>query len=77
MANVNSNIDASDINIKHYDPKSKHKNRRSLLLLLAVFILPLLLAKLALDNQWLAQGVTNQGKLLTQPLTTAELGIND
>ncbi|MBU2869526.1 hypothetical protein [Colwellia sp. E2M01] len=55
---------------------STHKNRRSLLLLLAVFILPVVLAKLALDNQWLSLGVTNQGKLITEPLTLAELGLD-
>ncbi|MEI6894018.1 MAG: hypothetical protein V5789_05195 [Colwellia sp.] len=55
--------------------KSVHKNRRSLLILLTIFILPVLLAKLALDNQWLALGVTNKGKLLTQALTLKDLGI--
>jgi hypothetical protein len=55
---------------------AKNKNRRSLLLLLTVFILPILLAKLALENQWLDLGVTNQGKLLEQPLTLDELGID-
>ena len=52
------------------------KSRRSLLLLVTVFILPILLAKLALDNQWLNLGVTNQGQLLTQPLTLKDLGID-
>jgi hypothetical protein len=56
---------------------TNNKNRRSLLLLLAVFILPILLAKLALDNQWLNTGVTNQGKLLSQSLTLSDLGINE
>jgi len=56
---------------------SKHRNRRSLLLLLLVFILPILVAKLALENQWLDLGVTNQGKLLDQPLTLNELGIDE
>lgn len=56
---------------------SQKRNRRSLLLLITVFILPILLAKLALDNQWLNLGVTNQGKLLAQPLTLKELGIDE
>ncbi len=55
----------------------QHKNRRSLILLLTVFILPVLLAKLALDNEWLNAAVTNQGTLLTQPLSLNDLGIND
>ncbi len=58
-------------------PSPNHRNRRSLLLLITVFILPILLAKLALDNQWLNLGVTNQGKLLAQPLTLKELGIDE
>ncbi|TWX66314.1 hypothetical protein ESZ36_15720 [Colwellia demingiae] len=56
---------------------SQKRSRRSLLLLITVFILPILLAKLALDNQWLNLGVTNQGKLLAQPLTLQELGIDE
>jgi hypothetical protein len=56
---------------------SNQRNRRSLLLLIGVFILPILLAKLALDNQWLNLGVTNQGKLLAQPLTLKDLGITE
>ena len=55
---------------------ANHSSRGSLLLLITVFVLPLLLAKLALDNQWLKLGVTNQGKLLSQKLTVEELGIN-
>lgn len=53
-----------------------HSSRRSLLLLITVFVLPLLLAKLSLDNNWLTLGVTNQGKLLSQKLTTEDLGLN-
>lgn len=54
----------------------KHKNRRSLVMLLAVFLLPIILAKLALDNQWLQLGVTNQGKLIKQPMTLTTLNID-
>lgn len=55
--------------------KANHSSRGSLLLLITVFVLPLLLAKLALDNQWLKLGVTNQGKLLSQSLTLEDLGL--
>jgi hypothetical protein len=55
----------------------KYKNRRSLVMLLAVFLLPIILAKLALDNQWLQLGVTNQGKLIKQPMTLTTLNIDD
>ena len=68
---------AKSISPSEANNSSSKKNRRSLLLLLTVFILPILLAKLALENQWLEQGVTNQGQLLTQQLTLTDLGINE
>jgi hypothetical protein len=79
--NPNDSSDGSTVSLASNstdlsDQTSKHRNRRSLLLLVSVFILPILLAKLALENQWLDLGVTNQGKLLDQPLTLNELGID-
>lgn len=43
------------------------KPKRSLLFVLAVFILPVVLAKLALDQSWFEQAATNRGELL-QPV---------
>lgn len=77
MVEASNELESSETNTMSNKNSSAHKNRRSLLLLLAVFILPLLLAKLALDNQWLNKGVTNQGKLLTQQLTLTDLGISE
>lgn len=54
----------------------KKKNRRSFLLMIAVFVLPIVLAKLALDGHWLATGVTNKGTLLTNELTLEDLGLD-
>ena len=54
----------------------KKNNRRSFLLLLAVFILPIVLAKFALEGKWLATGVTNNGTLLTDELTLEKLGVD-
>ena len=53
----------------------KTKSRRSLILLLSVFIIPVVLAKLALTNQWFNEGVTNQGTLVEGELTLANIGI--
>ena len=50
------------------------KSRRSFVLLLAVFILPVVLAKLALELQWFNYGVTNKGQLYDKPLSMTELG---
>ena len=55
--------------------KIQQKNRRSLLIVIAIFALPIILAKFALDGDWLATGVTNKGTLLTNELTLAQLGI--
>ena len=52
------------------------KNRRILLLVIAVFVLPIILAKFALDGEWLATGVTNKGTLLTNELTLKQLGMD-
>ena len=68
---------AKSISPSDANNSSNKSNRRSLLLLITVFILPILLAKLALENQWLDLGVTNQGELLTQQLTLTDLGMNE
>jgi len=52
------------------------KNRRSFILMIAIFVLPIVLAKFALDGQWLATGVTNKGTLLTSELTLEDLGLD-
>ncbi|MBA6391598.1 hypothetical protein H4J38_12555 [Colwellia sp. BRX10-3] len=53
-----------------------NKSRRSMLILLAVFIVPIVLAKLALNQQWFNYGVTNQGQLIENELTLAQLGLS-
>tara|TARA_R110001592_G_scaffold272077_1_gene538620 strand:+ start:1898 stop:2506 length:609 start_codon:yes stop_codon:yes gene_type:complete len=55
---------------------SQYKNRRILLMVIAVFALPIILAKFALNGGWLATGVTNKGNLLTNELTLEQLGID-
>jgi len=56
--------------------KIQQKNRRSLLLLIAVFALPIIIAKFALEGEWLATGVTNNGTLLQDELTLTKLGLD-
>ena len=53
------------------------KSRRSLILLLSIFIIPVVMAKLALDNDWFNEGVTNSGALLDQELTLSEIELSD
>ncbi len=54
---------------------SLSKSRRNLLLVLGVFIIPVVLAKLALEQHWFNYGVTNQGKLSEQEYSLADLGL--
>lgn len=53
------------------------KSRRSLLLVLLAFALPVILAKFALEQGWLDYGVTNKGQLITHELTLEKLGLGD
>lgn len=41
----------------------------------AVFLLPVLLAKLALENGWFNQAATNKGQLLSPPLDVSSLDV--
>ena len=47
-----------------------------ILLLAAVFILPVILAKLALENGWFNQAATNKGELLSPPIDMSVLQIS-
>lgn len=49
------------------NPQVSKKNKTALLLLVVVFVLPVILAKLALDNGWFTKASTNKGELL-QPV---------
>jgi hypothetical protein len=42
----------------------KPNNKRMMIIFVAVFLLPVLLAKLALENGWFNQAATNKGELL-------------
>lgn len=53
------------------------KSRKNLLLLFSIFIIPIVLAKLALDNDWFNKASTNSGQLLKEELSLTQLNIND
>lgn len=44
-------------------------SKKTLLMMVLVFVLPVVLAKLALDNNWFNQGATNKGQLMTPTLS--------
>ncbi len=52
-------------------------SRKNLLLLFSMFIIPVVMAKLALDNDWFNKASTNSGELLEQELSLSQLDIND
>jgi len=47
-----------------------------MLLLAAVFLLPVLLAKIALDNGWFNQAATNKGQLISPPVDMSVLKVS-
>jgi hypothetical protein len=54
---------------------SQKKSRRSMIMVLGAFILPIVLAKLALTQNWFDYGVTNKGTLVENELTLEKLGL--
>lgn len=53
------------------------KSRRSLFMVVGAFVLPIVLAKLALTQNWLDYGVTNKGTLVDNELTLKDLGVSN
>ena len=51
----------------------KNNNKVLILTFVAVFVLPVVLAKLALDNHWFNEAATNKGELLQPPLDISSL----
>lgn len=49
------------------------KNKYTIIALVVVFVLPVILAKLALENDWFNKSATNRGELLAQPLDASQL----
>lgn len=44
---------------------TNNTSKKTLILMVVVFVLPVVLAKLALDNDWFNRGATNKGNLLS------------
>ena len=55
----------------------KKKSRRNLFLVLFAFALPVILAKLALEQNWLEYGVSNYGSLIEKELTLTQIGLEE
>lgn len=47
-------------------------SKKTLLLMVAVFVVPVILAKLALENDWFTKAATNKGQLLTPTIDMSE-----
>ena len=48
-------------------------SKKTLIIMVAVFVLPVVLAKLALDNDWFTKGATNKGQLLAPTIDMSAL----
>ena len=57
MSSINTTPDNSQPTA---DSTNLHKNRKSLVLVLLAFVLPIILAKMALEQDWLDLGVTTK-----------------
>ncbi|MBL4910634.1 MAG: hypothetical protein JKX78_11565 [Alteromonadaceae bacterium] len=55
---------------------NKKRSRRTLILVLVAFILPIVLAKLALQDHWFNYGVTNKGTLVANEITLQKIGMD-
>ncbi|NMP33032.1 hypothetical protein HII17_15855 [Thalassotalea sp. M1531] len=53
------------------------KSRRNFLLVCAAFLVPIVIAKVALEQQWFNYGVTNQGQLLDNPVSLTDLSLTE
>lgn len=69
---------------KHHSPDNQDqrkaffsKSRITLLLVMAAFILPVLVAKMVLDNHWYQEGSSNKGELIDPPQSFADLQMDN
>ncbi|BFT32004.1 hypothetical protein D210916BOD24_31800 [Alteromonas sp. D210916BOD_24] len=46
-------------------PQNNFASKKTLLMMVGVFVIPVIMAKLALDNDWFNKAATNKGQLLT------------
>lgn len=51
----------------------KANNKKMILILAAVFLLPVILAKLALENGWFNEAATNKGSLIQPPMDMSQI----
>ena len=52
---------------------SNAASKKTLVIMVAVFVLPVVMAKLALDNDWFTKGATNKGQLLAPTIDMSAL----
>ncbi|REL31110.1 hypothetical protein [Thalassotalea euphylliae] len=72
-ANTNAKVSASEV----ARAGKKGNGRKHFVMVCIAFILPVILAKMALEQQWFNYGVTNQGQLLAEPVSLSQLSLTD
>ncbi|WP_448247621.1 hypothetical protein [Thalassotalea agariperforans] len=53
----------------------RNKSRKTFIMVIIAFILPVLIAKLALEFNWLEYGVTNKGELISSSMRVEDFGV--
>ena len=72
-ANTNARVSASEVT----QTGKKGNGRKHFVMVCIAFLLPVILAKMALEQQWFNYGVTNQGQLLAEPVSLSQLSLTD
>ncbi|REL25237.1 hypothetical protein DXX93_00795 [Thalassotalea euphylliae] len=68
----------SQNSVKEVAKTSQNGNgRKHFVMVCIAFLLPVILAKMALEQQWFNYGVTNQGQLLATPVSLSQLSLTD
>ena len=60
----------------HVTPKQGNNGRRYFFFVCILFVLPVIIAKVALEQEWFNYGVTNQGQLLASPVSLEALQLS-
>ncbi|WP_448556525.1 hypothetical protein [Thalassotalea montiporae] len=73
QANTNAKVGVSEVT----QTGKKGNGRKHFVMVCVAFLLPVILAKMALEQQWFNYGVTNQGQLLAEPVSLSQLSLTD
>lgn len=70
-------VNTQDHAVKKAQRNTRGSGRKHFVMVCVAFLLPAVLAKIALEQQWFNYGVTNQGQLLAEPISLSQLSLTD